>query len=207
MNIDLRAVCSIYTNSGVLPAGLVTKLDAIGDSYGDRDIHEGSLFIERTVHGDYGGGLVYMSNMRVLKEKYPFLETYFGSYSFQQLYIPGDIEIDLAVYEKLNSLLDDIASLEDYCLADEEDWSELEMEMQNDATEEFLRRGYGKLGLLQEQHGEEKVSEAFFKILHNLNSDDELFHEEYNSVWLDDQKAIEMLIDVLGLDDEGDDDE
>jgi hypothetical protein len=204
MNIDVKTAAIISFDTYYFPDMLKAKKDVIGDSYAHRDIHEGSLFIEKTQHGDYSGDIVYMSNAQVLKERYPFLEVYAGSYGYQHTYIPGDLEIDLKVYRQLVALFSDLMDLENYIVLDESHLSELEMTMQTDGVHEWLDRGWGELGELQELHGKEVVEQAMWEIISNLNSDDQLFHPEHNYVWFDDNAALEMLKEHFGETDNGD---
>lgn len=86
--------------------------------------------IEATIGSDYSGNLVEISNARVLKERFPWLVEIYGDYGTAGLAYLGKRE------NQNPELIEAIDALTDYCLADDGDHSDLEMEMVDQAWAE-----------------------------------------------------------------------
>lgn len=96
--------------------------------------------IELTEHSDYSGGDVEASNMRVLAERFPELVRIYGSHGYEALAYDATLG-PVPESEELCEVLD---GLESYCIVDDDDHSELEMELETAAWEEDGRDDFRK---------------------------------------------------------------
>lgn len=131
---------------------VVTELPEVGGqwSYGDWSSATADdathVLLRHTTYGDYHGDAVEVSNYRTIKAAYPdaFTEVY-GDYGTSALmlaldYMPADDpERDDTPAERLDYMIEDLSSLADYPLYDEEDHTYLEMEWADEAIESYLR--------------------------------------------------------------------
>lgn len=93
-----------------------------------------------TEHGDYNGGDVEASNMRVLVERFPWLYRVYGSHGYEAL----AYDATLGPVPDSEELCEILENLEDYPLIDEDDHSALEMELETAAWEEDGRDDFRK---------------------------------------------------------------
>jgi hypothetical protein len=118
------------------------------------------LTIEHTGSSDYGGGVHSKSNYRVIKKMADedeflaqFLVFAYGGYASQEVHV----RLDLGPIPE--TLADVLSGLEDYCAIDEEDWSELEMEEEDEAWERWARDDWMKALLKCVDEDDEEIIE------------------------------------------------
>jgi hypothetical protein len=163
-------------------------------SYGDwrnneRNNDEGNWFLSEYLGGsDYSGGSVTRSNVAVFKEEHKDYEWEFwvevhGGYGTYQIVINlKNLPKDHPIYETLNKL-------ENYPILDENDHSEKEMEAQDEAWDNWVRRefldaiGYNDLSLEdQDLLTEDVMYEIFRTCCDNTNT---YWEEESDGFWID----------------------
>lgn len=136
-NSDPAAECEVYLGSS-------TDLDD-DDGYSAPDAPR-VWIVDLTLSGDYVGSSVERSNCRVLLEEFsdvPYVREC-GGY-------PGVTAVALlAGWEWDPELVQRLEGLEQYCVADDDDMSALEMERENDAWNDYTRREF--VGALQNRH-------------------------------------------------------
>jgi hypothetical protein len=154
--------------------------------------------------GDYGGGVHYLSNARVLLEDHggsPQCREIYGGYG------SSGIVIDPRYLSE--ELLESLQSLEDYPLLSEDDCGALELELQSEAWESYLSRDFERALerrlsdlLSEEENGEERAEQAveslsedqLHALCHDAAESQNLYWEsEHNSMYLDVVRIVENL--------------
>lgn len=116
--------------------------------------------------GDYVGSTYSRSNARVVQREYTglyesgILDTYYAGAGSEITYIdvPALLDATDEEWEQVAELCDTLAHTEDeYPLIDEEDHSELEWELFEEAWDDYLRRDYSR----ESDLSEDQVQEAF----------------------------------------------
>jgi hypothetical protein len=146
-----------------------------------------------TSGSDYSGSLVERSNYEALLEKCGELEEEHGSDWYQTLYGGHrTYAILFHVIRAPDEIVELLKGLEDYPLIDEERESQLEMEAQNEAWENWGRRQY-KQELEKLYKGDaDKVSDE------ELDKHFEEWREHSNTYWVN-ESGSEMYIDIARI--------
>jgi hypothetical protein len=154
--------------------------------------------------GDYGGGVHYLSNARVL------LEDHGGSAQCRKIYGGyGSSGIVLDPRYLSEELLESLQSLESYPILSEDDCGALELELQNEAWENYLSRDFQRALerrlcdlLSEEEDGDERAERTvesisdgdLYSLLEDARESENFYWEnEHNSMYLDVERVAESL--------------
>lgn len=124
---------------------------------------------DNTVSGDYvNGGLVTLSNCLVMVRDFPsIVQEYTGSYGYSVACVwLGDLPKTSKFFEEIIECLE---SMENYLILDENDWSELEYE-----TEQEDWENYGQSDFMRDLE-EEEISESLYAKLEEIDDQDQGF--------------------------------
>lgn len=142
-----------------------------------------------TMHGDYCGYLEYESNYRSILKEFPICKEVYGDFG------SGKLIIRISDFLENEDLQEVVKSLLEYPIYDENDSSELQMEKENEAWDNWVKSDFSRF--LSERFDnleleDSQLSDLFFKIYQETNS---YFIVEGCDVWLNIEEMMDELSD------------
>jgi len=172
------------------------KKDLSSLSYGHiREDKTGDLiFVPYTTYSDYSGSTVERSNCRSFLEMFNQDEDQYSGKIWEVYggYGTRGVVILKSLFDENEEIQEVFENLDDYPLLDEDDWSTLEIEIQDESWEDWIKfdliRLLEKDNLINEDYDEEKIQDQFYKI---INEKDLYFiHEDAVSAYIDLDEVI-----------------